>query len=152
VCCSAISWWANFWRWRCWKEKECVIRVQLLLNTFQSLLIVIFYFVKSKGQELSQIKLDNNLYGEGGEKPYSICSLYRTFHLCQDYSFFTRFAAYVESYLEKTFYNLTTVALHNWRTYGEMRALGMHKFGANTVDDYLPAQTLEQVGRNLCLN
>ena len=25
------------------------------------------------------------------------------------------------------FYNLTTVALHNWRTYGEMRALAEHK-------------------------
>ena len=27
----------------------------------------------------------------------------------------------VEVYLERTFYNLTTVSLHNWRTYGEMR-------------------------------
>ena len=52
---------------------------------------------------------------------------------------------YVESYLERIFYNLTTVALHNWRTYGEMRALAAHKFGANTVEDNLPAQTLEQV-------
>jgi hypothetical protein len=53
--------------------------------------------------------------------------------------------AYVVSYLEKTFYNLTTVSLHNWRTYGEMRALAEHKFDAETVDDNLPAQTLEQV-------
>ena len=36
-------------------------------------------------------------------------------------------SAYVISYLEKMFYNLTTVALHNWRTYGEMRALAEHK-------------------------
>ena len=35
--------------------------------------------------------------------------------------------AKVEAYLEKTFYNLTTVALHNWRTYGEMRALAAFK-------------------------
>ena len=36
--------------------------------------------------------------------------------------------AKVEAYLQKTFYNLTTVALHNWRTYGEMRALATHKY------------------------
>uniref|UniRef100_K1RD46 B box-type domain-containing protein n=1 Tax=Magallana gigas TaxID=29159 RepID=K1RD46_MAGGI len=29
--------------------------------------------------------------------------------------------AYVEHYLNKTFYNLTTVALHDWKTYGEMK-------------------------------
>ena len=52
--------------------------------------------------------------------------------------------AHVEAYLERIFYNLTTVALHNWRTYGEMRSLASQKFQANTVDDYLPAQTLEQ--------
>ncbi|XP_059091068.1 WASH complex subunit 4-like [Tigriopus californicus] len=52
--------------------------------------------------------------------------------------------AYVEDYLSRIFYNLTTVALHNWRTYGEMRALAAHKFGTVTVDDHLPAQTLEQ--------
>ena len=36
--------------------------------------------------------------------------------------------AKVEGYLEKTFYNLTTVALHNWRTYGEMRAMATHNY------------------------
>ena len=36
--------------------------------------------------------------------------------------------AKVEAYLEKTFYNLTTVALHNWRTYGEMRAMATHSY------------------------
>jgi hypothetical protein len=54
-------------------------------------------------------------------------------------------SAYVEAYLEKTFYNLTTLALHNWRTYGEMRALAKHKFQTETGDDLLPPQTLEQV-------
>ena len=52
--------------------------------------------------------------------------------------------AHVEAYLEKIFYNLTTVALHNWKTYGEMRALARYKYDAQTVDDHLPAQTLEQ--------
>ncbi len=36
------------------------------------------------------------------------------------------------------------MALHNWRTYGEMRSLADHKYGASTADDHLPAQTLEQ--------
>ena len=40
--------------------------------------------------------------------------------------------AKVETYLQKTFYNLTTVALHNWRTYGEMRALAAHKYKVHT--------------------
>ena len=53
--------------------------------------------------------------------------------------------AHCEAYLERIFYNLTTVALHNWRTYGEMRALAAFKYEAQTVEDHLPAQTLEQV-------
>ncbi|XP_063238126.1 WASH complex subunit 4 isoform X2 [Bacillus rossius redtenbacheri] len=52
--------------------------------------------------------------------------------------------ARVEQYLDQTFYNLTTVALHDWRTYGEMRSLAQHKFGLRTVEDHLPSQTLEQ--------
>lgn len=50
----------------------------------------------------------------------------------------------VEHYLNQTFYDLTTVALHNWRTYGEMRVLGELKFNLQTVEDNLPSQTLEQ--------
>lgn len=52
--------------------------------------------------------------------------------------------SYVERYIEKTFYNLTTVALHDWRSYGEMRSLARQKYGLVTVDDHLPSQTLEQ--------
>lgn len=51
---------------------------------------------------------------------------------------------HVESYLERTFYNLTTVSLHNWRMYGEMRQLADKRFGLSTVEDHLPVQTLEQ--------
>ncbi|KAK7791494.1 hypothetical protein R5R35_008848 [Gryllus longicercus] len=51
---------------------------------------------------------------------------------------------HVEHYLEETFYNLTTVALHDWKTYGEMRTLARYKFGLETVEDHLPSQTLEQ--------
>ena len=50
----------------------------------------------------------------------------------------------VEAYLEKTFYNLTTVSLHNWRTYGEMRQQARTRLGLETVDDHLPPQTIEQ--------
>eukprot|EP00095_Tigriopus_kingsejongensis_P002213 maker-scaffold351_size199180-snap-gene-0.29 protein:Tk02213 transcript:maker-scaffold351_size199180-snap-gene-0.29-mRNA-1 annotation:"hypothetical protein L798_09428" len=52
--------------------------------------------------------------------------------------------AHVEEYLANIFYNLTTVALHNWSTYGQMRALAAHNYGIITTDDHLPAQTLEQ--------
>jgi hypothetical protein len=54
-------------------------------------------------------------------------------------------AGFVEHYLDQTFYNLTTVALHDWKTYGEMRSLARHNFGLSTVEDHLPSQTLEQV-------
>lgn len=42
------------------------------------------------------------------------------------------------------FYSLTTVSLHDWKTYGEMRFLAEKKYNLNTVEDHLPTQTLEQ--------
>ncbi|XP_035232006.1 WASH complex subunit 4-like, partial [Stegodyphus dumicola] len=57
---------------------------------------------------------------------------------------FINVKSYVEHYLEKVFYNLTTVALHDWKTYGEMRSLAKHNYGLITVEAYLPSQTLEQ--------
>ena len=48
-------------------------------------------------------------------------------------------------YLDKTFYNLTTVALHDWKTYAEMRNLAAQKYGLNMTEAHLPTQTLEQV-------
>ncbi|KPI92659.1 WASH complex subunit 7 [Papilio xuthus] len=50
----------------------------------------------------------------------------------------------VEHYLSKTFYNLTTVVLSDWKTYGEMRQMAKLKFNLSTVQDNLPKQTLEQ--------
>lgn len=52
--------------------------------------------------------------------------------------------AFVEHYLDKTFYNLTTVALHDWKTYGEMRSMARQRYGLTTVEAHLPSQTLEQ--------
>ncbi|XP_018567265.1 WASH complex subunit 4 isoform X2 [Anoplophora glabripennis] len=49
-----------------------------------------------------------------------------------------------EHYLSSMFYNLTTVVLHDWKTYGEMRRLAYNQYGLETVDDNLPMQTLEQ--------
>ncbi|XP_046962776.1 WASH complex subunit 4 [Vanessa cardui] len=50
----------------------------------------------------------------------------------------------VEQYLSKTFYNLTTVVLSDWKTYGEMRQMAKLKFNISTIHDNLPTQTLEQ--------
>lgn len=52
--------------------------------------------------------------------------------------------AYVEHYLNKTFYNLTTVALHDWKTYGEMKNMAEQKYGLSLPESHLPSQTLEQ--------
>ena len=58
---------------------------------------------------------------------------------------YVHIAAYVEHYLDKTFYNLTTVALHDWKTYGDMRNLAQQKYGLKMMEAHLPSQTLEQV-------
>ncbi|XP_048863417.1 WASH complex subunit 4 isoform X1 [Brienomyrus brachyistius] len=61
--------------------------------------------------------------------------------------FFNRFLdikAYVTHYLDKTFYNLTTVALHDWATYSEMRSLATQRYGLMMTEAHLPSQTLEQ--------
>lgn len=50
----------------------------------------------------------------------------------------------VEHYLSNMFYNLITVVLHDWKTYGEMRRLAQLQYGLSAVDDCLPMQTLEQ--------
>ncbi|RXN19076.1 WASH complex subunit 7 [Labeo rohita] len=62
--------------------------------------------------------------------------------------FFNRFIdikAYVTHYLDKTFYNLTTVALHDWATYSEMRNLATQRYGLVMTEAHLPSQTLEQI-------
>lgn len=50
----------------------------------------------------------------------------------------------VEHYLSTMYYNLTTVVLSDWKTYGEMRQMAGLKFNLQTVQDNLPTQTLEQ--------
>lgn len=51
---------------------------------------------------------------------------------------------HIGSYLSQMFYNLTTVSMHDWRTYGEMRYAAKRKFQLDTIEDHLPTQTLEQ--------
>jgi WASH complex subunit 7 len=50
----------------------------------------------------------------------------------------------VTHYLENTFYNLTTVALHDWKTYGEMRNLANDKYELALADNHLPMGSLDQ--------
>ena len=52
--------------------------------------------------------------------------------------------AHIRKYLEKTFYDLTTVALHDWKAYSEMRNLASQKYNLALTDPYLPSSTLEQ--------
>ncbi|KAJ4462623.1 putative WASH complex subunit 4 [Paratrimastix pyriformis] len=53
-------------------------------------------------------------------------------------------AGRVSHYLDTTFYNMTTLALHDWKTYGEMKNLAKQKYGLILTDSHLPTQTLEQ--------
>ena len=51
---------------------------------------------------------------------------------------------YVEEYLNEMAYNLTTIALHDWKTYESMLNLAKTKYGLDFVRSQLPTQTLEQ--------
>ena len=51
---------------------------------------------------------------------------------------------YVEEYLNEMTYNLTTIALHDWKTYESMLNLAKTKYGLDFVRSQLPTQTLEQ--------
>lgn len=50
----------------------------------------------------------------------------------------------VTHYLDRNFYDLTTVALHDWRTYSDMRSLAQEKLGLSLMDNFLPMGSLEQ--------
>jgi len=52
--------------------------------------------------------------------------------------------ARVSHYLDQTFYNLNTVAPHDWKTYAEMRNLAADKYGLTLTEVHLPSATLEQ--------
>lgn len=49
----------------------------------------------------------------------------------------------VENYLDKTFYDLTTIALHNYKTYNDMRNIAKYKFQLNVIENNLPSKTLD---------
>eukprot|EP00731_Ephydatia_muelleri_P001294 Em0001g1294a len=69
------------------------------------------------------------------------------FMMVKPFRFFDRsvdMKAYVTHYLDMTFYNLTTVALHDWKTYGDMRSLAEHKYGLVMLEPHLPSATVEQ--------
>lgn len=60
------------------------------------------------------------------------------------FNHFIDIKTHVTHYLDKTFYNNNTVALHDWKTYTEMRNLALQKYNLHMTDSYLPSQTLEQ--------
>jgi len=51
---------------------------------------------------------------------------------------------YVKKYLDRVFYDLTTLALHDWKAYSEMRNLAYQKYSLALIEPYLPSSTLEQ--------
>ncbi|EDQ91034.1 uncharacterized protein MONBRDRAFT_15671 [Monosiga brevicollis MX1] len=50
----------------------------------------------------------------------------------------------VTHYLDRTFYNLTTVSLSLWANYAKMRSVAAIKYGLDMQETHLPSQTLEQ--------
>lgn len=54
------------------------------------------------------------------------------------------FLGYVELYLERIFYNLTVVALHDCYTYNAMTQLALQRYGLILCESRLPYQSLHQ--------
>ncbi|XP_064540775.1 WASH complex subunit 4 [Drosophila montana] len=50
----------------------------------------------------------------------------------------------LENYFTATFYNLTTIAPHDWKSYEKMRHLAYKLLQLRPVDDYLPNQIIDQ--------
>ncbi|XP_017852011.1 WASH complex subunit 4 isoform X2 [Drosophila busckii] len=50
----------------------------------------------------------------------------------------------LENYFTATFYNLTTIAPHDWKSYERMRHLANKLLQLRPVDDYLPNQIIDQ--------
>ncbi|KAH8397847.1 hypothetical protein KR222_003588, partial [Zaprionus bogoriensis] len=50
----------------------------------------------------------------------------------------------LENYFTATFYNLTTIAPHDWKSYEKMRHLANRLLQLRPVDDYLPNQIIDQ--------
>lgn len=51
---------------------------------------------------------------------------------------------YIQNYLNKIFYDMTTMNLNDYKTYQQMRTLAKTKFNLNLHEVNLPSQTLEQ--------
>eukprot|EP01084_Bolivina_argentea_P225335 380825_1 len=47
----------------------------------------------------------------------------------------------VEHYIDKTFYNMATVALHAWEVYAEMRSLAVQKYNLELIENHIPSQS-----------
>lgn len=54
------------------------------------------------------------------------------------------FKKYFENFLNELAYNMTTIALHDWKTYESMLGFAHSKFGLEFASLQLPTQTLEQ--------
>lgn len=51
---------------------------------------------------------------------------------------------YVATQLEKNFYNLAAVAMHDCETYAKMRILAAHRYGLELIDSRFPFMTIDQ--------
>ena len=69
--------------------------------------------------------------------------MYVCTYVCM-YVHYVRTYKQVTHYLETVFYNLTTVALHDWMTYAEMRSLAREKYGLEMAENHLPMGGLDQ--------
>ena len=94
----------------------------------------------------SVLNTDYDVQGRRNPVDKNLKELTRFFNLgtLRFFDHFIDLSLHVAHYLNLQFYNLNTVALHDWKTYGEMRNLAYNKYGLELVDTHLPGATLEQ--------
>ena len=81
-------------------------------------------------------------YSEKNLKSYLNIQPFRFFDIVFDVK------RYIEEYMNKKFYQLTTLNLNNNTTYRRMRVLARNKYGLNLHEVYLPSQNL-QTGKDI---
>lgn len=129
--------------WKLWAHiKICLVeRNEIIRNTWNNQIwifaFILFHFWHSRNHP----NCYSDLIGDRSELRRLIF-LFKTIH--REHILLKNVVPYYRKYLNQMFYNLTTISMHDWRTYAQMRTMCKQKFNLITVEDHLPTQTIEQ--------
>lgn len=96
---------------------------------------------KLRLQVHSDLQLDDQNPLRQNVQSFASLSLVEPLHLFDE---FVSVKESVEQYLNQLAYNMSTIALHDWKTYESMLNLARHVYGLQFTISQLPTQTVEQ--------